>query len=231
MSFAPALSHGPLTEVFPGVFVVRGSMRMGPGVVIPRNMTVVKNGDGLVLINSVRLTDAGERSLDALGKVEHLVRLGSFHGIDDPYYVDRYKPEYWEPTGMAPKNGLKADQELKAGQSPIADAQVMIFAAGKSVEAALILARAGGILVTCDSFQNWATTTGASPMGKIIAHVMGFGPSIIGPMWLKATGHGVRADFEKLLTLEWKHALCGHGDPLLDRAQDGMRSAMSKAFG
>lgn len=53
--FLPALSHGPITEPLPGIYQVVGSFRFGPGVTITRNMTIVKQGEELVLLNSVRL--------------------------------------------------------------------------------------------------------------------------------------------------------------------------------
>ena len=54
--FPPALPHGALTEVFQNVFVVTGSFRFGPGLNITRNMTVVREGGELTIVNSVRLT-------------------------------------------------------------------------------------------------------------------------------------------------------------------------------
>lgn len=57
-----------------------------------------------------------------LGTVKHLVRLCGAHGMDDPYYMDKYKPTLWEAgIGMPwPKDcGIHAD---KVGQSvPVAD--------------------------------------------------------------------------------------------------------------
>src|SRR5688572_6827527 len=87
--FLPAMPHGPITEVFPDVFVVEGGFQFAPGVRITRNMTVVRQGDELTIINSVRLTPDGEAELEKLGRVKHVVRIGAFHGADDPYYVDR----------------------------------------------------------------------------------------------------------------------------------------------
>ena len=48
---------------------------MGPGVTIGRAMTVVEAGDGLIVLNAVRLTEPGLAALDALGAVRHLVKL------------------------------------------------------------------------------------------------------------------------------------------------------------
>src|SRR5262245_30354002 len=92
-TFPPAWPHGALTEVFPDVFVVTGSMRF-PLPLVPvfasRTMTILRDGGSLALVNTVRLDDPGLAALDALGKVEHVIRLAGFHGSDDPFYKDRY---------------------------------------------------------------------------------------------------------------------------------------------
>ncbi|WP_236860682.1 hypothetical protein [Candidatus Reidiella endopervernicosa] len=91
-----------------------------------RNMTVVRDGERLVVVNSVRLTDEGMAALDKLGKVTDVVRLGSLHGRDDPFYVDRYGAEYWMMPGMEHETGLKATQTLSPDSaSPISGASVL----------------------------------------------------------------------------------------------------------
>lgn len=60
---------------------------------------------------------------------------------------------------------------------------------------------------------------------------MGFGPEhIVGP-WTKAMGPQVRADFDRLLELPLSHLLPGHGEPIHDRAKEGLRNAIRKRFG
>lgn len=230
--FPAALPHGSFTEIFPNIFMVTGSFRMGPGVSIPRNMTVVRQGDELSLINSVRLTPEGEAELAKLGKVKHLLRIGAFHGADDPYYVDRYKPVLWAPPRTRHQSpDLKTDQELVPGQSPIAGATVFAFDQAKRAEVALVLDHDGGVLVTCDAFQHWATFEGVSPMGKVVMTFMGFGPTIIGGPWMKAMGPDVRKDFDRLAGVEFRHLIPGHGAVLRAEAKPGLHTAMKKRFG
>jgi hypothetical protein len=81
--FRPAYPHGKFDEVFPDLFFLRGSMRVGAGISITRNMVVVRQGGELTLVNSVRLNDEGEAELEKLGPVRHLVRLGFAHGADE----------------------------------------------------------------------------------------------------------------------------------------------------
>ncbi len=63
----------------PGLYFVTGTIKM-PGplpVQFSRNMTVVRRGDRLVLVNSVRLDDAGIATLATLDKVTDVVRLAA----------------------------------------------------------------------------------------------------------------------------------------------------------
>src|SRR6478735_11956040 len=98
----PALAHGTLSEVLPNIFFVTGTMRM-PGplpVTFSRNMSVVREGKRLILINSVRLDDEGLRALDALGTVTDVVRVAGYHGRDDPFYKERYGAKVWVVKGQ-----------------------------------------------------------------------------------------------------------------------------------
>ena len=75
-NFAPALPHGDIQEVFPDVFFVTGTMQtvlMGAHWHFSRNMTIVRDGTELTLINTVRLDDAGLAQLDALGTVKNVL--------------------------------------------------------------------------------------------------------------------------------------------------------------
>lgn len=229
--FMPAMPHGSFREEFPDVFVMTGGFRMGPGMSIPRNMTVVRRGGELTIINSVRLTPAGERALEELGTPKHLLRIGLGHGADDPYYLHRYRPSFWAPEGMKHSGGIAADEVLRPGHSPIAESEVFVFENGRGKEAAVRLDHEGGVLVTCDSYQNWESYEGCSPVAKVVAKVMGFGPTYIGGPWLKRMGPGVRKDFERLREVRFDSLIAGHGQVLRKKAREGLDLAMGRRFG
>jgi hypothetical protein len=231
MAFRPAMPHGPITEVFDDVFMVTGGFRFAPGLSISRNMTIVRENGELTLINSVRLTDEGEQELDKLGKVKNLVRIGFFHGADDPYYLDRYKPSLWAPKGIEHARGVKPEQELTPWSTPIGGAKVFMFERGKDTEALFILDRNGGVMVSCDSFQNWTSFAECSFLGSLMMRSMRFGPTMIGPMWIKRMGREVKADFDRLADHSFKHLVPGHGTVLKNQAADGLRTAVKKSFG
>jgi hypothetical protein len=216
--------------VFPNVFFVTGGFNPLPGLTITRNMMVVRQGEELVVVNSVRLGPEGEAQLAKLGTVKHVVRLGAFHGIDDPYYADRYNVPVWGPPKLSHASSIKTTRTLSATDGPIDDATIFTFDEGKVAEAAIVLDKDDGVLLTCDSFQNWTTFDGCSFMGKLAMKAMGFGPTLIGPQWVKAMGPAIRNDLERLTKLHYRHLLSAHGTPLRDTAIEGLRGAMAKRF-
>src|SRR5262249_5343996 len=127
----PALPHGELREIFGGIFFVTGTSRatfMGLSWQFSRNMTVVREGKALTIVNSVRLNDVGLRALDALGKVTNIVKIGAFHGIDDAFYLERYGARLWALPGATHDNGKVTDVELKVGgPMPIANSRLFVF--------------------------------------------------------------------------------------------------------
>ncbi|MBI5607641.1 MAG: hypothetical protein HY902_02025 [Deltaproteobacteria bacterium] len=230
-NYAPALPHGPIREVFPNVFLVEGLFRMAPGFTITRNMAILRQGSELTLVNSVRLTESGLRELDSLGKVKHLFKLGAFHGIDDPFYVHRYHPTFWAPPGSRHEGDLHHTAELVPQARPRPDLRVFAFEHGKQPEVALLLEQDGGILLTCDSYQNWESFDGCSLFAKVVMRGMGFGPKVVGGPWTKAMGQDVRQDLERLCSEPFAHLVPAHGAVLRDTAQDGLREAIRKRFG
>ncbi len=234
--FQPALSHGAIQEVFPDVFFVSGAMEtvlQGMDWKFSRNMTVVKDGERLIIVNSVRLGEEGLAELDRLGRVTDVVRLGALHGRDDPFYVDRYGAEYWMMPGMEHETGLKATSTLAPeGPLPISDATLFAFQTTQIPEGILRLDRAGGILIACDALQNWlAPDEYFSDTSRELMQGMGFfTPANLGPVWVQAAAPAGE-DFARLKALSFKHALCGHGEPLCDTAHEDYLATFNRMFG
>lgn len=234
--FQPAYPHGDLREVADGVFFVTGTARMGPGMTIGRNMTVVRQGDELTLMNGVRLNDEGLQQLDALGKVKHILKVGNFHGSDDPFYVDRYGCQVWALPGSEHKPGVKTDREIGVGKDlPIDDADLFVFeasvGAGKP-EGAVRIDRAGGVLVTADSLQNWERVENCSFLAGIMTRLMFYGPARVGPVWAKFVKDGgdLRNDFQRLLAWQFEILLSGHGQALIGGAHKKALLSVDKYF-
>jgi len=210
MEFSAALPHGPITPVTDGVYIVRGSFQMGPGMRIGRSMTIVQEPEGLTILNAVRLSAAGEQELERLGKVKHLIKLSDSHGIDEPYYVDRYKPEVWALPN-AKLGQMRATQTLGPG-TPIAGSVVLHFPGTNGWrECALWLKAGGGTLVACDALQNHADGEGTSFVGRMITPLLGFKGGVI----------VAARDFQNLVT--------GHGPAVVGGADELVRTAIEAA--
>lgn len=231
-TFPEPLPHGPIEELFPDVFVVQSTVRMNALVSFPRNMIIVREGKSLTLINAVRLSAEGEKALEALGKVEHLVKLGFFHTLDDPYTRHRFSPKFWAPA----PGDASTEKLVEGGPSPLSKASVFCFARAKQGEAALLLEQPQGtLLITCDSVQNWASTAGCSLVGAITLRAMGFiTPAKIGPIWLKSMTGGkigeMKPDFDRLISHDFAHLIAGHGVLLRDGAKDALVRSMARTF-
>ena len=233
--FPPRLAHGDLQEVLPDVFFVMGQMVLEFDDVrrqFSRNMTVVRDGRDLTLVNSLRLDDAGLRQLDDLGLVRNIARLGWFHGRDDAFYIDRYAARFWAPEGFEFGRGEKPDHPLAADQpGPVADSTVFLFETTNRPEAILRLARHGGVLITCDSLQIWAEADESfdAPTAKSMGALGFLKPANVGPGWRNAAKPEA-ADFQRLMAVPFNHLLSAHGTPLLKTAEREVAKTLGEIF-
>ena len=154
-NYQEALNHGRIEEIFKDVFFVTGTMKnefFGSMWQFSRNMIVVREDGKLTLINTVRLNEEGLKELESLGKVVNVVRIGDMHGVDDPFYVDRYKAKFWALPGMSVQEDLKVDKWLNpGGEMPFRNASLFVFETVKRPECIIKIDREGGIMLACDS--------------------------------------------------------------------------------
>lgn len=234
--FTPLMPHGAITEPFPGVHFVTGTSRPlfeGMRWQFSRNMTIVRDGEALTLVNTVRLDEAGLAALERLGEVRNVVKLGAFHGIDDAFYVDRYRARLWALPGMQHESGLPTDAVLvPGGEMPFAGASLFVFATAKAPEGLLLVARAGGIAIACDSLQNWAETDAYfSPESAAMMRQIGFiKPANVGPGWMRFCEPRAE-DFARVLELPFRHLLPAHGTPVVGDAKERYAATFKAMFG
>jgi hypothetical protein len=233
--YLDVMGHGKIKEVLPDVFFVTGTMKnefFGSMWQFSRNMTIVREDGKLTILNSVRLNDEGLAELDKLGKVVNVVRLGDMHGADDPFYVDRYKATYWALPGMKMRDGLKIDKPLViGGEMPLKNSSLFEFTTVKRPECILRLDREGGIMIACDSLQNWVSPDeffDEETIGKMTGMNF-FQPANLGPAWMYES-QPQADDFKRLKTVPFKHVFCGHGVPLLNTAQESFHSRFHQTF-
>lgn len=236
--FVPALPHGPIVQVADAVYAVRGAFQMGPGMRIDRTMTILRAPDGLVIMNPIRLSEDGEVELASLGAVAHLVKLSDAHGVDEPYYVHRYRPAFWalpgaKTNGVAPSRVLGPPGPSSGG--PIPGGTVIPLEGGGPVEAAYHVPLGGGTLVTCDAVQNCAKTEYASFVGRLMTPLLGFrGGVVVPPMWrkhLKLSGPALRAALAPMTERPFANLITGHGPPVAGGADRLVVAAIDKAAG
>ncbi len=232
----PALYHLPVRECFPCVWLASSAIEMQIPfklrISFSRNMVAVLTPEGWVLLNPVRLSDSAEAALLEIAPFRHAVRLGSLHGRDDAYYVEQFGVEFWAAPG-AQKYAEPpiTRQVVRGGAFPIPGAQVEIFSSGRLAECVVCLPQ-HRLLVTCDSVQHYEKDTLISPLGRAVMYPMGFfTPCVIGPIWLKMTtppGGSMRADFERVLALDFDNLISGHGTPKLGGAKLALARNVAK---
>lgn len=232
----PAERHLPLSECLPGIWLAASEISMGIPLGLKirfsRNMVAVLQADGWVLLNPVRLSESAEAELLAKGPIRHAVRLGTFHGRDDAYYVERFGVNFWAVAGKQSYAGPPISHPVtEDGDFPIAGAQVVIFRDARQAECVVYLP-GQKLLITCDSVQHYEKDPLISPLGKLVMKPMGFfTPCVIGPMWLKQMtprGGSLKPDFERILALDFDNLISGHGTPKLGGAKAALAANVAK---
>jgi hypothetical protein len=235
MAYPPVYPHDPIEPIADDVFMVRGSIRLNALMRITRNMAIVRHGGELTLIDPIRLDAAGETQLRDLGEVKRILRVGPMHGVDDPYYVDTFKAEFWSQAGGTTYTQPPIDRELtQSTELPFPDAELFCFRGTKQPEAALLLKKGSGLLLTCDAIQHYGDYRYNNLPARIVMPFIGFPKTtIIGPFWLKLMtpeGASLKAEFERLLQWDFDALLTAHGSFLRTGAHAAVTAALKKTF-
>jgi len=234
MAYPDALPHDPVKTIGDDVFVIHGCVQPSAMVRFTRNMVVVREQGQLTLINPVRMDDKGLASLDALGIVKRIMRLGDFHGLDDAFYLDRYQCEFWSQEGQETYKLPKATTWITStSETPFPNAAFFLFESARFPEAALLL-KEHQLLITTDSVQyhkDWSYFTWFT---KFAFKLLGFKLGInIGPPWIKRVtpkGGSMKPDFDKLLTLDFDALVAAHGLPLKSGAKTALAEELQLVF-
>jgi hypothetical protein len=82
------LEHGPLEQLADNIWRVQGAL---PGMSLMRTMTIVRRGDGSMLLHSpIALDEVHQGQLEALGPIKVIVVPNPGHRLDAPAYKARY---------------------------------------------------------------------------------------------------------------------------------------------
>jgi hypothetical protein len=235
MTFAPSYPHDPIETISDTIYMARGSIKMNPIIRITRNMAIIRHGAELTLVNPIRLNEHGLSQLDGLGQVKHVLRLGALHGIDDPFYMARYSPEFWCQQGGTTYTEPKVDHALsEGGELPFPNAVSFCFDGTNQPEGALLLSSGDGLLLTTDSIQNYGDYSNNNLPARLMLPFLGFPKTtLVGPIWLKLMtpeGGSLKSEFERLLSLKFDGLLSAHGTLLRTGAHQAVSAAVDKAF-
>jgi hypothetical protein len=231
---APAYPHGEFIKLYDSVYLLRGSIKMGPGMRMNRNMVVLKENDVLTLINPVRMNEQGLVSLDALGLVKRIVRLGDFHGLDDAFYLARYECEFWAQEGQGTYHSPTPSTIITPSTlSPVNDSEFFIFNSAKYPEAALLMHK-HKLLITTDSIQYHSDWLYFTWFTKQVFKLLGFKVGInIGGPWLKRVtpkGATLENDFRQLLALKFDAVVAAHGSHMPSGAKEALRMELAQVL-
>ncbi|NKB98765.1 MAG: hypothetical protein GKR90_09775 [Pseudomonadales bacterium] len=236
--YPEALPHSLPEEISSGIFVVYGSVQANALARFSRNMVVVQDGNDLTLINPVRMSEEGLEALESLGEIKHILRLAPFHGMDDPFYSDRYQPTFWSFTDGANFQEPAIDQTLQEGGAlPFPGAELFVFNCMNQTEGVIYFNRSPGLLVTGDGIQSYATPPHyphTNLFAKIVLPLIGFPKqTLIGPVWVKrlvSDRDGIKREFERLLDLDFDQLIAAHGTFLKQDAHAEVEAAVKKMF-
>ena len=234
-SFPGVEPQDPLVEILPDLYLLRGSIRLAPGISIGRNMVVIREDGELSLIGSVRMTPENESRLEDLGTVRNLIRIG-LHGADDAYTVSRFGCRFWCLAGTETVYERPTPDQIftRTAGLPFLDADLHGFEGISSPEVAIIWRRNGGVLITSDALQHYGDWRYFNATSRFIHPLMGFSRGmIVGPAWhrlLTVDESGLRGSFDNLVAKDFKHMIGLHGTLCRDVARDRIRAAMVREF-
>jgi len=133
---------------------------------------------------------------------------------------------------MEHEHGLSTDKVLSShGEYPFTGCNVFEFRTTKLPECILRIDRAGGILVACDSLQNYLQPDEffSDESRQSMTQMGFFQPANFGPLFMQTSEPQVQ-DFVRLGELSFRHALCGHGAPLRDTAKEAYAARIQRVF-
>jgi len=167
--------HGPLEQLADNLWRVEGAL---PGMSLRRTMTIVRRGDGSLLLHSAIALDAvPQRELEALGPIRVIVVPNAGHRLDAPAYKARYP----EAHVMCPRGARNKAAEVVAVDltyDDYADDGVIRFETLAGVggsEGAMIVTSADGVSVVLnDVVMNMDTKKDV--LGYVFTTLLGSAP-------------------------------------------------------
>lgn len=152
---------GMLYEFAPSLYVADGPTVSFYGFPYPTRMAVVRLTDGSVWVWSpVALTNALQKSVDALGPVRHIVSPNKIHHLFLAGWADRWpEARVYAPPGLTKRQpDLHFDKELGDEPEPAwaSDIDQVIFRGSIAMEEVVFFHRVSRTAIICDLIQRHA---------------------------------------------------------------------------
>lgn len=218
--------HGPIERVDDNLWSVESAVPGIPGGPFPRRMSIVRLGDGTLLLhNAIPLDEAGLAALHALGRPSLLVTPSPLHCLDANAVRERFGVRLLCPAGAAravrertavdgtleelPRNPAVRFEPL--GGVPSGEGVLVVTSGAGEVGARLSLLL-GDVLLNVPHLPGfWG----------FVYRLGGFtGRAKCGPIWLKravADRAALRASLERLATTPGLHRLVPSHGPVIER--------------
>jgi len=119
----------------------------------------------------------------------------------------------------------------ESGELPVSNASIFVFKTVKRPECIIRLDKEGGLMISCDALQNWVVPDKFFDEPSIVKmrEMNFFEPANIGPLWLMES-QPKPDDFQRLKEINYAHALCGHGKPVLNNAKQAFEERFKLVF-
>lgn len=221
---------GVLRPVSEGVWVEAGPVRI-VGMPLESTMTVLALADGgLVVCSPLPLVPARRAAVEALGTVRHLYAPNTFHHLWLGAWAAAFPAALVHaPAGLRQKRpDLRIDrvhgEALPAG---FAGALDELRIEGFRLEESVLIHREARTLVVADLVHNIGRP--AHPWTKLYAGAMGFYGRVALSRVIRWTAFSDRAaarrSIDAVLGRDFRHAVVGHGAPVLGEARDAIATA------
>jgi hypothetical protein len=225
----PQLAPGRgLMRVADGVWLDTAPVRF-LGMRLTANMTVVRLGDGSLLLHSpVGCTPERRAAVEALGPVAHLYAPNTFHHLR----IGEWQAAFPTACLHAPKGLTKKRPDLRIdrlhGTTALVDGLDEVPIDGFRLEEAVLFHRPSRTLIVADLVHNIGRPEHA--WTRVYTTLAGFYGRVALSRVIRWTGfrdrRAARKSVERALALPFERVVVGHGEPLVEGARASFTAAL-----
>lgn len=221
-----------LVKVAEGIYCAESEMKMPGGVRMNTRMTVVRLGNGELLVHSpIRLDDTLAKEVQALGDVAHIVAPNRFHHLFFGLCAERFSnARTYGPPGLGEKVPTLRIDEVLSDRAPKSWSdeieQLVVQGAPKMSEVALVH-RPTKTLIVSDLFFNIVHP--ANFMTKVLLTFTGArGKLAKSRVWamVKEDNAAFEASVRKVLAWDFDKLIMAHGEVVEKNAAEKARAVM-----